>query len=220
MIRLLLIVLLIGTQAQAGPWLRDTGRVFTATGLTLSRPLTGGAVRHVTTFYSEWGVSERLTIGLDGWSAPGQSFAGVFFSRLPLWRGAGGDLWAAEFGTGQHIDATGSRLIVRPGLSWGRGLTTKVGAGWLSTDARLTLSPGAGLLGGKIESTYGVALRPGLSLMAQLTLEQTRGGRVHWTATPSVVLRLDSARRLQLSGFGQSFGGGTAGVKIVIWQEF
>lgn len=94
MLRLAMIIwLLLSCPALAGAWPRGKGNVFVASSTYV---LPSGAY---TGLYAEWGVTERLTLGLDlGRGVSGQDKA-VAFVQAPLIRPVAGHHFARNVST-------------------------------------------------------------------------------------------------------------------------
>ena len=82
-----------GSDAEAGAWPRPEGEFFLSVS---SQTTTGGRsfvsavgdIRNYTSFYAEYGWSERLTVGLDAGYGAGEDNAAasaLVFARLPVW---------------------------------------------------------------------------------------------------------------------------------------
>lgn len=150
----------------------------------------------------------------------------LVFARTTLGRPDGTARQSFELGFGARQAEDGTTLpALRAGLSWGRGLETRYGPGWIAVDGSVT---GYGSLAHaaqeglalKLDTTLGV--RPGEDSMLTLQLFWSQSG------DEEAALRVvpSYARRLRGETFGQLglvIGTGAApelGVKFGLFREF
>ena len=154
MIRLTLLTLSLANSADAGAWPRNEGEVFLSFGSNVA--LLGEAVRPVyydPTLYLEYGLTGRVTIGVDGFTADRGDAGSLFaFARYAFDLPGSGDAWGVGFGVGTTIVPDGSHdMTLRTTLHWGRGLET----GWLAVDAEASFGLDRNLTQTKIDATWG-----------------------------------------------------------------
>ena len=141
---MMLTALALPEGARAGAWPREPGGFF----LALSQSLSSGtpsllapdlSFRSYTSFYGEYGWSERLTLGLDGaygWGPEADLWTGLVFARWALGETAAGDRFAIDLGLGRRIDSEDGRdARARLGLAWGRGFESGWGPGWMGIES-------------------------------------------------------------------------------------
>lgn len=126
-----LIALPLARTADAGPWPREAGKTFLS--LSWERDLmrdTGYAA-----IYAEYGLTDRLTLGLDIGADPDGLSKAIAFARVPFGQSPGGMRLALEMGTG----VADKRPVMRPAMSFGRGIDMVGRSGWLTLDIRATI---------------------------------------------------------------------------------
>ena len=81
-----LIFILIASAVGAGPWPREAGAVFLATGGTYRFDLATGLPTGEATVYAEYGLTRRITLGFDGMQSDAGAVQALVFARVPLGR--------------------------------------------------------------------------------------------------------------------------------------
>lgn len=217
--------------AQAGAWPREAGTGFASLSQWQGAATTDG----YTAVYMEYGLTRRLTLGIDaGRSVSGNSKT-VLFLRMPVLRILGGPV-AAELGYGQ----IGGQRVLRPGLSWGRSFTWPRWQGWVALDSRLELGLDRHKLDEKTDITLGLTPRSPdgqsadwtvmlqiqtgvVDIREQLFLLQTEGirpGASFLRIVPSVTYRLREGLQLEIGYFHALDETGARGVKLALWSHF
>ncbi len=222
MIRWIFLLLLSAGPAFPGPWLRDAGTGFSSTTVDLSPadPARSAPypppypVEAYTSVYAEYGLTPRLTLGLDGGSDTYGNGMGLVFLRFPLREGKTARM-AGEIALGARWSLTELTPLLRPGVSWGRGLSLFGKQGWTSLDATLLIPGDGGALLPKLDATLGLNTGERMKLMLGLTVERpapTLSASLAYRAwdkvhlTLGIKLRGDRSRPDCLSlGFWQSF---------------
>ena len=221
MIRLLLLFLICASGVSAGPWLRAAGTGFSAlsTEITphghmppafppdLPVDLYGSA-------YVEYGLTSRLTIGLDSGIDGFGNGQALAFLRLPLFQGHRGRA-AAELGIGARWSLLEVTPIIRPGLSWGRDLGVFGRSGWTSFDATLTFPTDGARPVPKIDAIIGLDAGKRTKLMLGLTLERPAP-----TLSPAIAYRLSKTFHVTLGLKLRGDKSRSHALTIGCWQEF
>lgn len=218
MLRLLIILLLFASPVHSGAWPREQGTSF-ATGtvrLVWPRDLSTSKPQSTyVTLYYEYGLTDRLTLGLDlGHSVSGDGKT-TGFLRVPLTVNSN---WVAavELGGGLIND----RQVLRPSLSLGRGLSGRHGAGWLSVDSSLEIDLSDGATDMKVDMTYGTTLPKGRKLILQVQTGVEAGQNPFVRLAPSIVTPLRNGLQIEAgvtlgltdnTGIGMMFG---------LWRDF
>lgn len=204
--------------AQAGAWPRtkDTGFVSATARFVWPNDLSVTKPQSTyLTLYTEYGLTDRLTVGLDlGHSVSGDSKM-VGFVRLPL-PAPDGWAFAGELGFGNIAGET----VVRPTLSVGRGLAGPHGSGWLSLDATVEYGLGTGHSDVKLDATWGSALPGNRKLILQVQGGTPHGQPTFLRLAPSVVTPLP---RDMYGEFGVTVGlAGRTGLGLLfgLWRDF
>jgi hypothetical protein len=224
-----LVFLFAAAQASAGAWPREEGSTF----LSLSYTVTTGArtllaamqdIRSYGSVYAEYGLTPRLTVGLDAGYGMGEDEkvgTALAFARLPVWTSAEGQRLAAELGFGLlDDDSDGRQLRIRPGLAWGRGFESRRGAGWLGLDAWAELRLPSQDVALKADATAGLKPNDDWMLIAQVQAGRYPDDGPLVRLAPSVVRRLGERTHVQLSLIGSVVGDDAMGVKLAAWFSF
>ncbi|TCO72131.1 hypothetical protein [Rhodovulum euryhalinum] len=213
--------------AAAGAWLREDGAAM----LAFSHEVMEGGGGHYTAVYGEYGLSERLTIGIDaGIGAAPDDWKAVAFARM----GREFD-WlpgrvAAEIGLGAAGSSKASvAAIVQPGLSWGHSFETGAGWAWVNLDAKgvFHLTPSseeapattAGLPmaldeGCKIDLTLGLNLSPRSQLSLEMRFEDPAEGARSLRLVPGIARRLGTRGWVTLGGIVDLRNDGALGLVL------
>ncbi len=100
--RLLFITFLLatfGAPVWAGAWLREKGSAFTATSVTAFKEA-DGEFKYKTSFYAEWGLLPKLTLGLDAEEHQDLYGHALIFGRFPVADFGQAGRLAGEIGVG------------------------------------------------------------------------------------------------------------------------
>lgn len=218
------LLLLGATGVHAGAWPRGEGQVFLSFSETLSAapPDWGGAPDSYASLYAEYGLTPRLSLGLDaGHGREAGSWTAIVYLRRALDDGAGRHRFATELGLGARGRA-GQRPepLIRPGLSWGMGLTTRWGDGWAGVEAYAEHRAASGETAFKADTTIGVKPRAGRMLILQLQAGDYPDAAPYVRVVPSLVQRLGRHSHLELGLSAGAVGDDRIGVKLGTWIEF
>ena len=219
MLRLAALVVLIATQASAGAWPREEGEVFLSFGGNVA--LLGEAARPVyydPTIYLEYGLTPRLTLGLDGFTADkGEAGSLFFFLRFPLWQSDAGDRFALSLGTGATIMPNGAfEETPRVSLHWGLGLED----GWMAADAEVKYGLTRSIAQTKIDVTWGYRIDGDWSSVLVGTAGIGLEGDFYAKLSPSILYQVNETLSLR-AGMVQALTGdlGT-GISAEAWVRF
>ncbi|MGI3210733.1 hypothetical protein ACROSR_06400 [Roseovarius tibetensis] len=213
----LAVVLLLGLapDAGAGAWLREKGTAFVELSGQVTEPDEYGFHGLDAGLYAEYGLAERLTLGVDAGHDMLRVSKAVVFLRLPLGRETRKTKLAVELGAGQVGDDT----ALRPGLSIGRGLRLWDRSGWLNADGRVVLARG-GAMTLESDLTAGLSITARAKIILQLQLGQPDTGTGYATLAPSVVYETKPGTHLELGLTQPLAGGDLRGVSLDIWRTF
>ncbi len=217
MLRAVIFFLMMAGPAFAGAWPRGKGNVFmtfSAYG-TAMHDLAGSAYGGL---YLEYGLSDKLTMGVDaGHGVSGLSKTIIFLS-YPILSTENGHRFAAELGMGEIAGDP----VLRPGLSYGRGFSTKGGkSGWVSVDTVAEIRLLSGLTDYKADLTLGLNRNNRIKHIFQLQLGASAGEPLFARAVPSVVIGLGKTSHFEigltapLSGHDKNLG-----LKLAFWRAF
>ena len=224
----LLLVLAAG-DAAAGAWPRERGEGF----LSLSATTTTGArtlldamqdIRSYTSLFAEYGLTERLTVGLDAGYGTGEDktiATALVFARLPVWTGPEGrHRVAADLGFGLLDDEDGRQTRIRPGLAWGYGFERPWDGGWLGIEASADLHLPSNELALKADLTAGIRPNDTWMLIFQVQTGRYPDDGPLVRLAPSVVCRIGPRMRLQVGGTASVVGDDALGVTVATWLDF
>ncbi|EEX08525.1 conserved hypothetical protein [Ruegeria lacuscaerulensis ITI-1157] len=216
---LLLLAILLGpAPVNAGAWLRQKDSSFSALSVTGYRE-TNGSAQFKYALYSEWGLREKLTIGLDAEEHQLGYGHALLFARLPVADlGVAGRL-AAEFGIGAHHQQLQAWALYKATLSWGKGFQTGYGGGWLAVDAALEYRTHNALFR-KLDLTAGFSSQRRIDPMLQIETAYVPGRPFYWSARPSVLIRPDTGPNTWVLGLERTADRRSIGVRFSLWREF
>ncbi len=207
------------TAAHAGAWAREKGQVFlaAATNLWISDAGDDG-LYYDPTFYAEYGLTDRITLGLDYFSTARNSVhTGMIFAQFPLGDVTGPDRFAASFAIGARTDfELEFDYLQRGSLSWGRGLDS----GWLALDLSATYNRNDQLYRPKADFTWGRNLNDTWTTMLQLQSGETMEDDLFVKLSPAIVYGINDTLRISLSGTGPLKGNAERSIRLGVWQIF
>lgn len=209
---LVLLALAVATAADAGAWPREERTFFVSTG---AEAVSGEGLSR--TFYLEYGLTARLTIGADGWlKADRTDGAGFAFARLPLAPADSPNQFAAGLGFGALLLDDGTPVpAARATLHWGRGLT----AGWLALDAEVATALDTDARSAKLEATWGRRLAEDWSAILQVAAGSSRDGETYAGISPSITWQASERATLRL-GLSRPLSDEGTGIAAQLWLTF
>lgn len=209
-----LVLCLYAGQAEAGAWPRQKGALFVSTANYGPIP-TVGVQGTFTSVYLEYGLTDKITVGLDlGRGVSGKSKT-VVFGRIPIGPTDGKWRFAAELGIGKIA----GEQVIRPGLSIGRSVDWADG-GWLSLDLTSEVQQTGARLDIKGDFTFGLRLSPRLTAMVQI-----QGGLPHkepdfLRIVPSILFDMRRKEKLEFGLSHDFMNPGVPGIKVGYWKDF
>ncbi|MFT4743079.1 MAG: hypothetical protein ACI91Z_001053 [Yoonia sp.] len=205
--------------AHAGAWSREKGQLFIAAGGNFL--LSDGAqlpVHYDPTVYAEFGLSERLTLGMDLHTADAGRIGSIFFfASVPI-----GDLqshqkFAANLSLGARANALAqTEALIRGGLSWGMGLDN----GWLSIDASATYGTDDRTFRPKVDATFGYRWTDKWTTSLQVQTGQGFTNDYYAKIAPSVTYNLRDNIKLHLGAVHALTGDRGSALKFETWLTF
>lgn len=208
-----------GAAAVAGAWPREEGGVFISVGGNMI--LFGEAARPVyydPTLYLEYGLTRRLTIGIDGYTADkGDAGSLLGYARLTFGSLDRPARTAVSIGAGATLYPTGlTERTLRLGLHWGRGMEW----GWLSADYAMTIGTTLDRFQEKLDLTAGY--RVDESWSALLSAEAGLGLELDFYAkvSPSVVFDINDSVSLRATLTQALTGDHGGGAGMQVWFRF
>jgi hypothetical protein len=216
LIRVALILLLSAAQAQAGAWPRAEGETFLSFAVEsdLESGITDGSGGYATV-YLERGLARDLTLGLDVGGHKTDLAKAIGFLRWPMGVGGGADVWAMEFGLGLADGA----FALRPGLSYGRGLSLGRTPAWLAVDSRALIFDD---LDGVLETdlTLGLKPRPDHMLIMQVQTSAPTERDTRASIAPSYVFEISPGRHLEIGMTAGIVAASEVKIKLGLWHSF
>jgi len=216
-----LMICLVPAPVVAGAWPREPGSFFLSAGYTVSVDAealgdTPFQANGYTSVYLEYGVSERLTFGIDaGMGAPGDHTA-IAFARTPIRFGSGSDRFAIKAGIGTTRNTGLTQSLVQIGASWGRSIQTGYGNGWMSLDTSVDYRLMTQDIDAKVDLTLGIKPNDRTKLMLQVQ----SGSAPYLRLAPSAVRQIGPGRHVELGLDIGVIGDKTVGLKLGSWLEF
>lgn len=210
-IGLILCLALTGGAAWAGAWPRTKGELFMAPSfrLTTSAARTTGDGG----LYLDYGLTDRLSVGLDWTRSLNGAGKTIAFLRWPLRQGR--LMIGAELGLGQNA----GRVVVRPGLAFGRGFMLADRSGWISAEAQAELDR-QGRRDLKADLTLGIALTARLTGMMQLQAGQPARDPQYLRVVPTLLWQVRKGTQVEFGLTQPVRGGGAAAIKLGLWYRF
>lgn len=220
--RLLVLIcagVMLAQAASAGAWAREKGELFIAAGGNFL--LSDGAqlpVHYDPTLYAEYGLTDRITIGMDIHTADrGQIFSGFVFANVPIGAIDGPNRYSANVAYGYRTDAVRpDEVLLRGGLSWGRGLSK----GWLAVDATATFGTADSTFRPKMDATWGHNWNDRWTTSLQLQTGQGFTNDYYAKISPTVIWKMRDDVRISLGAVQALTGDGGAGLKLETWLTF
>lgn len=201
---------------EAGPWPRPEGEMFLSiSGEFDVRKDISDDEKFFASLFFERGLKNNLTFGLDAGSRPFGDPEVIAFLRYPISPTDQNARFSAEMGVG-FFDGEGA---VRPGFSWGRGVTVRNIGGWLSLDTTALVNTERD---GRLESDFTFGIRPGEKSLAILQLQTgiPFDGDAFAKVAPSYVYELKPGRLLELGVVAGFIESDQLSIKLGIWREF
>ena len=127
-----LMLILAGSAAEAGPWPRAPGTKFLS--LSVERDRESNSY---TGLYAEYGMDARNTLGFElGHTNVGETSAMIWWQRA-LDDGSGPNRWVVSMGLGGFSRDGHTDPVGQIGAAWGRGFEGFMGGGWMSVETRV-----------------------------------------------------------------------------------
>lgn len=214
------LLLFLPQMAEAGAWPRERGKGFISAGATLNWPQAvlsagSGSAPHpktYTTFYLEYGLTDRITLGLDLGRAVSGKDKTVAFVQFPLRNQDAGPKVALQLGFGQ----VGGDTVLRPGLAVGWGLHK----GWISAEGMVEIGLDGSGTDMKLDMTWGRNLPRDRKLILQMQLGAPSDDPVFARFAPSIVFPLRGDFKAEVGATWGLTGDEDVGIKFGLWSKF
>lgn len=215
-------LLLLPQIADAGAWPREDGTRFTSVKYTLADREEVDRPGYLAV-YSERGLPHGLTFGYDGGSnLDDYGFSGVLYLRKSLpWRAHwfGFELGIGLKGDYDDAGQLQTEPILRPGLSWGRGIRFLGLNGWAGLESSAEIWVESQDAAGKLDGTVGFSSKRGELFILQLQSGQYPDGDPYLRLAPSYVRRVGPVQ-LELGLQQELTGQARTGLVLGIWTDF
>ncbi len=203
----------------AGAWPRDKGTLFIATGGNFL--LSDGAelpVHYDPTVYAEYGLTDRVTLGLDLYTADKGRIASAFgFAAVPVGALDTPFRSMVSIGYGLRMNAdTSTEALIRMGVSLGQGLDH----GWVSLDASATYGTQDTTWRPKADVTWGHAWSDRWTTTTQVQTGQGFRNDIYTKISPTLILTVNSRWKINLGAVHALTGDGGSALKLETWLTF
>lgn len=210
--------MIIAAPAQAGAWLRDPGKFFFSASATGYR--TDSLRDYKLAAYGEWGVSEKLTLGLDLNEYGAVNGHAMIFVRLPLGQAGEFGRFAAELGLGKHQILGEWHRMYKATVSYGRSFRSDLGNGWLAVDAAQERRFGLSKPFWKSDLTAGLSTDRTIDPLLQIETSYLSGTSLIWSVIPSIMIRARGNTAWLIGVEKKSAFPDAFGLKLGFWRSF
>lgn len=211
---LILLLLFLPGTGIAGAWPREKNELFIALSTSFGHSQSGQNYQSQE-LYTEYGLTRRLTVVLDGYQSSGSDDGRLALSlRQAVGKTDAVHHFAITSGMGKDLKYDG--YFYRLGGSWGMDLT----GGWVNLDAQSDVSTDAWWSDYKAEFTFGVHLQNRDMSLIRLTHEQNFDtGHATWIS-PGYIWRASDHILVEF-GIAKGIRQGTdSRLKIGSWLVF
>ncbi len=218
--RVLIFLLLIAfaAPAWAGAWLREKGTSFSALSVTAFKE-EDDIYKYKSSLYTEWGLRPKLTIGLDAEEHQDLYGHALVFARIPVVDFGQSGRFAAEFGVGAHHRQYGTWAMYKATLSYGKGLQTGLGGGWINVDAALENRTHEALIH-KLDFTAGLSSGRRVDPLLQIETSYVSDRPWYWSVRPSLMYRPKSGKLTWILGAERNSARDHTGFKFALWRSY
>ncbi len=217
--RALFLLMVIGLgigPLHAGAWPRGEGNHFFSTTMRVAASNLDGPFFTYNTFYYEYGLNDRVTIGADIGRAVSGEIKAIAYARMPVFLRSEHNRYAIEFGFGTIAGNT----VARPGLSFGRGISTPWGHGWVSIESVAETTVSTSQIDYKADFTFGIDVHPKAKLILQMQTGAPYGDPYFARFAPSLVVKVSRKSHVEIGMTAGLVGDNQLGLKIGLWREF
>ncbi len=213
------LLVLFAPQVQAGAWSREKGTLFIAADGNFL--LSEGAelpVYYDPTVYAEYGLSDRVTLGLDLYTANKGRIASAFgFIGVPVGSIETRSRATISLGYGYRLNPdTSTEGLIRLGLSMGRGLDK----GWLAADTSATFGTLDATWRPKADFTWGTVWSNRWTATLQLQTGQGFFNDNYAKISPTIIFSIKDSFKINLGAVKALSGDGGGAIKFETWLTF
>lgn len=211
------LALALAQPAAGGAWLEPPGQGFASASAAWRH--TGRTTALELGYYGTYGVTPKLTLGVDLNRNADVSGHALLFARLPLHRGERGRLAVEAAAGGNHFQGLWQPMQ-KTTLSYGRSIETARGFGWLAIDAAYELRNSGLDAIWKLDATAGLNRSGKPAPMLQAEVSKPEGGQLIYALTSSLRYPLKQKRELIVGLEYRQAGERSLGLKLGLWQKF
>lgn len=216
LLSLLIIFLMTCGPLFAGAWPRGKGNHFFSTTSRLAAESIDGPYSIYSTFYYEYGMTDQLTVGVDFGRAVSGASKALAYARWPIGTPTIASRYSFEIGAGR----ISGEAVIRPGVSFGRGLETNLGHGWITIDSVAEYHIKSGNTDFKADFSFGIDLAPRLKMILQLQTGAPYGDQDFLRFAPSMVMKTTAKSHIEFGATAGIKGDSQFGIKLGLWREF
>ena len=218
------LIWLVPAAALAGPWPRQQGEIFVSVSyhaatdavalwnLQLMPPET------YTGIYAEYGLTPRLTFGLDGGFSEDGAYSAIVLARYALGDPDAAMRYAVSLGAGRSGPPHETQVQI--GAHVGRGLQLGERTGWASLDMAGIHRLDSSDFAAKADLTMGLNLSDTWTAILQLQAGQYAGSAAYLRIAPSLVRTIGPRLKMELGLTGEVQGSRQVGAKLATWISF
>ena len=208
--------------ADAGAWARDKGETFISNSYLIAAPpgdITAG-IETYGSLYLEHGLGHGLTIGLDAGMDQLNRYTAFAFLRRSVGAAGAAQKFAVQAGLGTTTGGGAAEYLLQLGASWGHGLKTRFGPGWIAVDASLLYHPERRDYAAKTDITLGVATSERTKWILQVQLGDYPGSDPYLRLSPSLARRIGERTHIEIGAQIGVVGDNRVGLTLGTWLEF
>ncbi len=223
----LLSMLWLCTPVSGGAWLREDKAGFLAFTSTTRTPEDLSLLNSDSSAYLEYGATPQITLGADLnystiWDGQNlyQDGHAIFFLRQPIGPTDGQNRFAYELGAGMRYRLLEWDSVLKLGLSFGRGIETGVGNGWISIDSSMEFEHPSGGRLAKLDATFGLSVSPRIKTMLQIQSSYRSQDSYNLDFIPSIIWELKPQSFVLFGVEARHSQTNTYGLRVGIWRDF
>lgn len=202
----------------AGAWLRDKGSGFASATSTLRN--SNGVWSTEVGYYADFGLTARLSFGVDLNDNDNLSGHALVFARLPLSRLTRQYQLAAELALGGAHYRNAWQPMRKLTLSYGRTFESNRGYGWVAVDGIYETRGTHSEPILKLDATIGLSDPDHLRPLLQLETAKISGQPLFYAITPALQIPLTQDSILLIGVEHRVSNHRSLGFKLGVWHRF
>ncbi|PYC47915.1 hypothetical protein DI396_07455 [Litorivita pollutaquae] len=216
MLRLVVLFALLANPLFAGAWPRGQGNGFASVSFQLTDRDFLPPVNTYTALYLEYGVTDKITLGLDTGRGVSGKNKTILFASHPLLSTNNGHKFGVDLGFGYLA----GEPAIRPGLSYGKGFSTDKGSGWVAVDTVMEYTLTTGRVDLKSDITFGLSYHPTMKTILQLQTGISALDPPFARFAPSFVFKTGEQTNIEVGLAVGLVGDNNYGFKVGMWRDF